>query len=983
VGHAQLEGVVRHVRAFGRTEALSEAPDAQLLQRFAAAREEGAFTALLRRHGPMVLGVSRRVLGNAQDAEDVYQAAFLLLARKAAAIRKREAVASWLYGVARRLALKAKAQGAKRQARERRAADMRNTQASADADWPDVQAALEAALEELPEGYRAALVSCYLEGKTHAEAARHLGCPLATLRTRIARGRKLLRERLAGRGLALSGAGLFALLVASSTLPAAPAPLLKATAKAALSFAAGQPAAKLCTGRVAELVEEGTQTMLLSKTKLATALLLTAGLLAGTGALARLRPAAAAEEPPAARKAEAPKSEAAKPEGAKPAAPAVPDDDQGDIAFAGRVLGPDGKPFAGARLHLLYYTPKALPVPARATSDAEGRFRFSVARADFDRTSSAAPWDQATLVAVAKGFGMGVPEVRRGKATPRTDLTLRLAKEDAPLRGRVLDLQGKPAAGVAVRVHALYAPLKGDLTDFVTTVKDKQEIYPAINEGMVSLSGGWMGRDVGTLFAPVKTDAAGRFEVPGVGRERVVELRFEAPLIATTDVFVMTRPGATLRLPGYRQYMPRTTMLTLHGNGFDHVAGAGKPVVGVVRDHETGKPIPGAVVTSFQRAGDPISFRTDLRTVADKEGRFRLLGMPKGEGNVIRAGPREGAPYLAVTRRVGDTPGLDAVTVDVQLKRGVWINGRVIDQVTRRPVHAQIAYGVFEDNPHRKEVPGWSVDIYLQTRAADGTFRFVGVPGRGVLAARALGDQFRMAVGADKIKGLEADGHFRTYPGLIYTQGYHGLIEINPAKDAKEYSCEIALDPGRSLKGVVVGPDGRPLAGARASNLKSYGYWEYNPLATAEFTVTGVEPGKPRLVQFAHLEKNLAGFLVVKGDEKGPLKVKLGPAAVLTGRLVTPDGQPVTEGQIITRGDPLGAPAKAKNAPLSGSFPNGVRPDKDGKFRIAGLAPGLTCKLGLHRDVYLHEFGGAAGGELTFKPGETKDLGDVVVKPVD
>ncbi|HZY87281.1 MAG TPA: sigma-70 family RNA polymerase sigma factor, partial [Gemmataceae bacterium] len=477
MGHAQLEGVVRHVRAFGRTEALSEAPDAQLLQRFAAAREEGAFTALLRRHGPMVLGVSRRVLGNAQDAEDVYQAAFLLLARKAGSIRKREAVASWLYGVARRLALRAKAQGAKRQARERRAADMRNTQAGADAGWQDVQAALEEALGQLPEGYRAALVLCYLEGKTHVEAARQLGCPLATLRTRVARGRKLLRERLAGRGLALSTAGLFALLVASASRATASAALQKATAKAALSFAAGQPAAALCPARVAHLVEEGTQTMLLSKTKLATALLLTAGLIAGTGALARFKPAAVGGEPPAAGKAEAP----------KPATPAAPDAAEGAVTYAGRVVGPDGKPVAGAKVYLLYYTPKALPVPARATSDADGRFQFSAARADFDRSSTKVPWDEAVVVAVANGYGMALPEMVRGKAVPRTGLTLRLAKDDAPLHGRVLDLQGKPVAGVVVHVRALYTPAKGDLTGFVKAVKEKQELYPALNGQLTGL----------------------------------------------------------------------------------------------------------------------------------------------------------------------------------------------------------------------------------------------------------------------------------------------------------------------------------------------------------------------------------------------------------------------------------------------------------------------------------------------------------------
>jgi RNA polymerase sigma factor (sigma-70 family) len=974
VGRAQLEGVVRHVRALRHSEGLAEAPDAQLLQRFAAAHEEGAFTALLRRHGPMVLGVSRRLLGNAQDAEDVYQAAFLLLARKAGAIRKQGSVASWLYGVARRLALKTKAQGAKRQARERRAADMRNTQASDGAAWQDVQAALEVALGELPEGYRAALVQCYLEGKTHAEAARQLGCPLATLRTRVARGRKLLRERLAGRGLALSGAGLFALLVASATRAAASAALLKSTTKAALSFASGQSAAALCPARVAHLVEEGARTMWLSKTKIVTALLLTAGLIAGTGALAHFRPEAAGGEPPAAAKAEAPK-----PEAPKPAAPAAPDEPEGSVTYSGRVLGPDGKPFAGAKLHLLYYTPKALPVPARATSDAEGRFQFSVARADFDRAYSKAPWDGAILVAVANGYGMGLPDTRLRKATARTGLTLWLAKDDAPLHGRVLDLEGKPVAGVAVRVRGLYVPAKGNLNDFVNAVKEKQEIYPAVNEGMVSLSGGWMGRDVGSLFPAGKTDAAGRFEIKGVGRERLAELRLEAPAIATTDVFAMTRPGDTLRLPGYRKYLPRTTILTLHGNGFGHVAAPGKPIVGVVRDRDTGKPIPGAVVTSFQRAGDPISARTDLRAVADREGRFRLLGMPKGEGNVIRAGPPENEPYLMATCRVEDTPGLGPVTVDFRLKRGVWLTGRVIDQVTRQPVRAGVEYVVFEDNPHRAEAPGLSVDLYLESRASDGTFRTVALPGRGLLAARARGDQYRIAVGADKIKGLRANGSFHTYPHWLIATGYHRLVEVSPAPGAKELACDLLLDPGRTLTGTVLGPDGKPLAGAQASNLKSYGYWENTQGTT--FTLTGLEVGKTRLVEFAHPGKNLAASLVIKGDEKGPLTVQLVPAGTLTGRLVTPDGQPVTDGQIISRGEPTDKPAVPNLT--SGSLPNGVRPGKDGKFRIAGLAPGLTYRLGLLRGFYLHELGGGAAGKLTFKPGETKALGDVVVKPFE
>src|SRR5205085_8029509 len=142
-----------------------------------------------------VLSVSRRVLPRLQDAEDVFQATFLLLARKAASIRDRAAVSSWLHGVAHRLALRAKKQDERRQVRERRAADMRTTQPGSGKS--EVQAVLDVALAELPEKYRTALVLCCLEGHSHADAARLLGCPLATVRTRLARGRAQLRRRLA------------------------------------------------------------------------------------------------------------------------------------------------------------------------------------------------------------------------------------------------------------------------------------------------------------------------------------------------------------------------------------------------------------------------------------------------------------------------------------------------------------------------------------------------------------------------------------------------------------------------------------------------------------------------------------------------------------------------------------------------------------------------------------------------------------------
>src|SRR5262249_52307046 len=147
------------------TQADEGASDRELLRRYVAGREEAAFVALLRRHGPMVLSVCHRAGGDLHDAEDAFQATFLVLARQAGASRKQESVAAWLHGVAHRLALAARWRGDRRQARERRAADMRRTAGAPDKAWQELQAALDEALRQVPAVYRAPLLLCYLQGQ--------------------------------------------------------------------------------------------------------------------------------------------------------------------------------------------------------------------------------------------------------------------------------------------------------------------------------------------------------------------------------------------------------------------------------------------------------------------------------------------------------------------------------------------------------------------------------------------------------------------------------------------------------------------------------------------------------------------------------------------------------------------------------------------------------------------------------------------------
>jgi RNA polymerase sigma factor (sigma-70 family) len=277
----QLGSVLLHLPGVSGGPGPTAASDRDLLERFCARRDEAAFAQLLRRHGPMVLHVGRRVLRREPDAEDVFQATFLLLARKAGTIRKQDSVASWLHGVAYHLALKARAREACRKSHERRAAQMRTPTATLEASWQELQEVLDQSLRGLPDKHRAVLLLCYLEGKTQEEAARQLGCPLGTVRSRLARGRKMLRDRLARRGLAPHAAALAATLAATTGSAAVPAALLHSTLRAGLQFAGGAEAAGIVSPGAAELTAGGLKSLFAGKIKTAAALVLLLGLLAG------------------------------------------------------------------------------------------------------------------------------------------------------------------------------------------------------------------------------------------------------------------------------------------------------------------------------------------------------------------------------------------------------------------------------------------------------------------------------------------------------------------------------------------------------------------------------------------------------------------------------------------------------------------------------------------------------------------------------
>jgi hypothetical protein len=479
----------------------------------------------------------------------------------------------------------------------------------------------------------------------------------------------------------------------------------------------------------------------------------------------------------------------------------------------------------------------------------------------------------------------------------------------------------------------------------------------------------------GGPYRPVQTDADGRFRVTGIGRDRVAVLVVEGGSIEQSMAAVLTTGD-----PGYQPVLLPSDGSGEHkpqGPRFEMAVAPGRVFEGIVRDRDTGRPIAGAKIRDW--------FGNEHRS--DAQGRFRLAGQPQGRNDMpnFLIVTVDDQPYIKFSNPVVGPMGLRPVRLDITLKRGVWVEGRVTNKATGRPVRAAVTYCPFRDNPNVKECPAaaflnnFMLDETEYPTEAGGRFRAAALPGAGVLIVRAEGPGYLAARPPDeKILGnilYAPDVDFR----YNYLQNYHALVPIEVPAGKDLVLSDIALSAGRTQHIRMVDPDGKPVTGTQVLCLQS-GSLAGEDVPGDELTFIHANPGKAESIIVWRAERSLGAVVDLKGDEPGPFRLVRRPTGTVTGRLVDEDGKPRSDVDLavnqrfMTRGGENGT---ERIGP--------VTTGPDGRFRIKNLVPGLTYNVeAVKRGERIYSFRAEGYLHKTYwklEPGEVQDRGDVRVQP--
>jgi RNA polymerase sigma factor (sigma-70 family) len=950
--------VVRRIESLFEGGSVTGLSDRQLIERFSDCQDsarEAAFAALVARHGPMVLGVCRQLLGDLHQAEDAFQAVFLVLARKAGSIQNPDLLGNWLYGVALRTSRKARVRRARRRKGEEdhsmRSSDSGST---VPADTPilahERAEALHDEIDRLPGAFRLPIVLCYFEGLSLDEAARRLRCPVGTFGSRLARARAKLRRGLTRRGVVLPAATLAAVLDSGFALASISSCLCDITATAAIHYTAGQATLPVA----AALAREVLRSMLLHKLKLTvTTVVLVCSAATGAGYLAHSL--ATKEKPMSTSAGQASPVEPHKVDGPHP----ISKSDLGSpgrMTVTGRVLDPTGKPVAGVAVDIVG-RPRAPEVGTdvstspyhllgHGATDGDGRYRIDASRA------STASFYEVYALAAGTGTSMSWTTLDLDASQPTADVRL---WPEQMIRGRLVDVNGQPAAGVEVHIQ-FYSHGRGE-------------------SDSVGLP--WAGPLVGipTWPKPVATDATGRFTFAGIGRG-FVALHVRDPRFACQrfDLEENARDEAkevTLAL------RPATI---IEGNAIAA---------------DTGQPIPNAVISvrsSYGTFGG--MFTTKFR--ADGQGRFKITPYA-GDYFRMSVHPAEGQPYLVRQDEFAWTKGAVKKEINLKLPRGALIQGKVMEAGTGRPV-AEATVQFFPRQPREDLLAGPEAIVASKD---DGLFQVAVPPGKGYLLV--LGPNANYVpkeIGSRMIHWLGQPGGARHYA--------HDIVAYEVGAGESSHAVTATLKPGKVLRGRVIGPLSETIEDATILtrldfdpvNLMWLGTHALHARA-GRFELHGFDPETPTPVYFLDADHQWGATVELSGKQGDhDLTIRLQPCGQARARFVGSDGKPVAKLEmfpylqlLITPGTHSflkNDPAEMAKLEADAAFmpnidpkhyqrPNGPVTSAEGRITLPDLIPGALYRISDYSTNNQNK-GVQIRKEFTVKPGETLDLGDILIE---
>jgi RNA polymerase sigma factor (sigma-70 family) len=952
--------------------------DRQLLERFVSGGStptgEAAFATLVGRHGGLVLGVCRELIGDTHHAEDAFQAVFLVLARRAGSIREPDLLGNWLYGVAVRTARCARNQIVRRRRREggdamngsgtgppsRAAWSAASEPAAPATDLPAIDReqaeAIHTEVDRLPRAFRRPVVLCYFEGLTIDEAARKLRCPAGTLHSRLARAREKLRISLSRRRVALSSAALaVALAPRSASASAAISPLLcDATTRAAVQFAAQHAAAGgALSASATALAQEVLQTMLFAKLRLIALTMLTlAAIATGTGWLAvalamREKPvrehrAPVAKAPPSAQ--EAPASAAKRETVANVR-----------MIVAGRVLDIDGKPVQGAVVDVVT-RPRSPWVGATADGtehsllgqgqcDGDGRFQL-----DAPRTASNRVYEFFALAA-APGFGLGWASLNPDAGQPTAEIRL---EREQPIRARVFDIAGAPARGVKVHFETV---------------------------GRMGDKGNWDGvrfdanppKGIRAWPKLITSDDEGKILLSGISRGVGVGLQVRDIPYARQDLMIDPAKLAS-------------------GKEISLTLAPARIIEGRVLAADTGQPIPNAVVSAQTLVMNERArgFFT-AKFQADEQGRFAMNPIA-GETYTLGAFPTGGEPYLIQQDEFPWPKGAMKTTHDIKLRRGVLIRGRVTEEGTGRPLAASsIQY--IPAGGGDNALSGWQAIVASRD---DGSFQIAVPPGKGhVLVFGPTNDYILSEIGANSLYSSSPGGLRHRAPAII-------RYEVAAGDPPHEIAA--VLRPGVTIKGRVEGPDGQTVTdGFVLTTLHiepSSLFWRgdfHIPVTDGRFELHGLDPKGSTRIWVLDPEHEWGATADLSGRQAGEdLTIRLESCGKASARFVGPDGKGLAKHQptiefVATPGPTRYNRTKEDQSALAADseliinldrthYWNNHNADAQGNFTMVSLIPGALYRIIDFSTVNDDKKGPQIRKDFRVKPGETLNLGDILIE---